>query len=628
MTSHLHNLSEKANKLPLNPGIYIMKDSAGVIIYIGKAKKLKNRVSQYFRRESSHTVKVLEMVSRVFDFEYIVTDTEFEALVLECSLIKKYKPKYNILLKDDKGYYYIKITNDTWPRIKSAKIKSKDKAKYIGPYTSIGFVTQVLNNTLKIFKLPSCERKFNLRSIGNIPKRACLNYYIGQCSGPCIGKISIEDYLESVRQAELFLTRGSGKIIKHLKSKMETAAKNLEFEKAAKIRDQILTLKKLNSNKQKVILSNEKSDFDVLALAVHRASEKFTLSVFKIFNYCAGKLSDSSEYIFKNMLNEPQSARSDFIGQYYYDKTKIPQKILLDGPTDYKEILEEWLSSKKGKKVEILIPKNGEPLKILKMCQNNANEILQHKLKLEVNLNTENKNLLVLEELKQILNLSSLPEHIEAFDVSNLRDSNVVSGMVVFREGHPDKKLYKRFKIKTFIGQDDYHAMREVITRRFEEYKKSLNGSEKNGFHILPDLILLDGGKGHVSVVKSALQMLSINVPIFGMVKDKTHRTKALTNEYREFNLDKDSNPYKFIYKIQEEVHRYSINYNKILRNKNLRFSQLTDIPGVGEVLSKNLLEHFKTIENIKKAKIEDIEKVKGISKRLAVSIFSYFRNS
>ncbi len=626
MGPDLWRLREKSNNLPLSSGVYIMRDSVGAVIYVGKAKRLKNRVSQYFRNESSHTLKVLEMVSKVVDFGYIVTDTEFEALVLECSLIKKYKPKYNVLLKDDKGYYYIKVTSEEWPRVRCAKLKVDDSARYYGPYTSVGFVGQVLDSTLRIFKLPSCSRVFSTcGSSGVVKRRACLNYYIGQCSGPCIGKISHEDYLEAVKRAEFFLVKGSGKVVDYLNVQMKRAADNLEFEKAAKIRDQLITLRKLSKDKQKVILSNVESDFDVLTFVSYKVSDNRNLVCFKVFNYSGGRLDDSSEYIFEDLVNEPQIARSDFIGQYYYDKTEIPRKILLDGPLDYKEHLEEWLSVRRGKKVDILVPKSGEFFKIVKMCQNNAREILQHKLRFEILVGSEDRNYEVLENLKRTLRLSKIPVYIEAFDVSNLKDSDVVAGMVVFSDGCPKRQFYRKFKIKTFFGQDDYRSMCEVLTRRFEEYEKTKVSGVKNGFDVFPDLVLIDGGKGHVKAVRNCLQNLGFCPPIFGMVKDKTHSTRALADAHREFYLDKSSSLYKFIYKIQEEVHRFSINYNKTLRSKKLRFSELTSIPGVGEVLSRNLMDYFKTLDNIKSASLEDLEKVKGVSRKLANVVFSYF---
>ena len=628
LNKNINKLREKANKLALKPGVYIMKDSDNNIIYIGKAKKLKNRVSQYFKSECSHTLKVREMVARVKDFEYIVTDTEFEALVLECSLIKKYKPKYNILLKDDKGYYYIKITNELWPKIKSAKLKLKDNAKYIGPYTSIGFVSQVLDNTLKIFKLPDCNKNFGSYKNSSIKQRACLNYYIGQCSAPCIGKISFKEYIETIKKAEFFLTKNSCKIIKKLKCEMETFAENLEFEKAAKIRNQLLTIQKLNKDKQKVMLSNIKENIDFIALATLNVSETHTISCFKVFNYCKGKLENSSEYIFKDLLSEPELVRSEFIQQYYYDKENLPEKIILDEPFQYKDILEQWLTSKKGEKVEILVAKSGNYLKIEKMCLNNAKEIIKQKLKLDGEIDNKNSNLKILEKLKFLLNLDTLPKHIEVFDISNFKDSDVVCGMVVFSYGKPNKKLYKRFKIKTFLGQDDYKAMREVITRRLTEYENCKNNGKTNGFNIFPDLILLDGGKGHVGTIKPILKEYKLDIPVFGMVKDNNHKTRALTSEFREIELNKNTEIYKFIYEMQEEVHRYSINYNKILRSKNVKFSSLTKIPGVGEKISKKLMDHFKTLENIKKSSIKDILELKGINKKVAENIFNFFRNN
>lgn len=646
----LKNLKEKSNKLPLKPGVYIMKDASGRIIYIGKAKRLKNRVSQYFKNVESHDIKVYEMVSRVSDFEYIITNTEFEALVLECSLIKKHKPKYNILLKDDKGYYYIKITKEPWPRLKSAKVRVSDNAKYIGPYTSIGFVYQILDSAIKIFKLPVCNKKFSENpKVKN--NRACLNYYIGQCMAPCIGKVKLKDYIENVKNAEAFLTKSNSKIVKKLTLEMGKLANELKFEKAALIRDQINTIKKVNENKQKVVLNTNKKDIDVIAfyqefvdcpldnkdIASNNDFKKNdtkktkSISCFKVFNYVQGKLSGSSEYILKDIISTDAIALSEFIGQYYLSaNAKIPETVLTNILPECKEALENWLTLKRkeisNKKVSILCPKTGELYKIVSMCILNAKEIIAQKLKMDIYKSYENGNILALEGLKKLLNLQKLPKTIESYDISNLKDSDIVAGMVVFHNGIPNKKLYKRFKIKSFLGQDDYKAMSEVITRRFKEYEKLGNNETNNGFEILPDLIFLDGGKGHVSTIKTVLKNLNIKIPVFGMVKDKKHKTRALTSEYKEVNIKDDAEVYKLVYKIQEEVHRFTINYNKKLRNKNLKLTALTNIPGVGEKLAASLISGFKTLKNIKDAPLEEILKLKGMSKKTAKKIKEFFK--
>ena len=648
--SKLKSLEEKSNKLPLIPGVYIMKDASGKIIYIGKAKKLRNRVSQYFKNVESHNIKVYEMVSRVDNFEYIITNTEFEALVLECSLIKKYKPKYNILLKDDKGYYYIKITNEDWPRLKSAKVKLLDNAKYIGPYTSIGFVSQILDSAIKIFKLPICNKKFS-ENYKDKRARACLNYYIGQCNAPCIGKIKFEDYIKNIKNAQDFLTKSNSKIIKDLTLEMKKSADELKFERAAAIRDQINTIKKINENKQKVILSTVKKDIDVIAFYqenLELSLEKYketskdleiknnktinSISCFKVFNYSGGKLTNSSEYIFENIINTEPMVLSEFIGQYYLrEDAKIPQLVLTNILPEYKETLENWLTKKRKdiskKKVNILCPKTGDFHKIIDMCSLNAKEIVIQKIKMDLFPKFKNENILALESLKKLLNLQKLPKIIESYDISNLKDSDVVGGMVVFNEGVPYRSMYKKFKIKSFVGQDDYRAMSEVITRRFKEYEKSKENNINNGFEILPDLIFLDGGKGHVSTVKLLLETFSINIPVFGMVKDKKHKTRALTSEYKEINIKDNSSIYKLIYKIQEEVHRYTINYNKTLRNKNLKLTALPNIPGIGEKLANKLMSNFKTLKNIKMAPLEDILKIKGMSKKTANKVKDFLKS-
>jgi excinuclease ABC subunit C len=450
---HITELRKKAMALPKSPGVYLMKNEKGKIIYVGKAKALKNRVSQYFGSQNTHSVKVRKMVENVFDFDYIMTDSEFEALVLECSLIKQYSPKYNILLKDDKGYSYIKITNGDWPKISAVKQKSKDSARYIGPYTSSFSVTSSVDEARKIFMLPSCNKSFP-KDIGK--GRPCLNYYIKQCSAPCTGKVSCEDYNEAVNSAVKFLQGDSSKIIAELTSEMEQAAESLEFEKAAKLRDRIASIKKVNE-KQKVAGSDVREQ-DVFALA--QSEDKHCLSVLRFFD---GRLRDSEWFIFDDIDTLPETRR-EFITRFYSMGRTIPKRITVDGDVSDSELLTEWLSETAGRKIEINIPQRGRQLELVTMCRNNASQ------KLALSMGRSGKTTAALDELARLLGLSKPPVFIESYDISHTSGSDNVAGMVVFKNGQPFKKNYRRFSIKSFEGQDDYGSMAEVISRRLNRY--------------------------------------------------------------------------------------------------------------------------------------------------------------
>lgn len=606
----LKKLRVKSISLPENPGVYIMKNKKNEIIYIGKAKSLKDRVSQYFGSQNNHSEKVRQMVSNVKNFEYILTDSEFEALILECSLIKQHKPKYNILLKDDKGYHYIKITNEKWPRLLEAKQISDDKSEYIGPYTSSSSIKTAVDLALKIFKLPNCRLDFSKKN-----NRACLNYYIKQCSAPCIGKIAHKNYMENIKEAVEFLKGGDKKSIKQLTLKMQKASENLDFEKAAEFRDKISAIKKLVSEEQKVILSKTKEQ-DVIALVKGKA-----ISCFEVFKFLNGRLNDREEFLLKNVdIENDKNTRYEFLQRYYSSKTQIPQVILIDEYPEDKEILERWISTKKGKKVEIIKPKKGENLKIVEMCKNNAAE------KIAQSISRTNKETYALESLSKILSLKNFPEYIESYDISNTLGSENVAGMVVFYNGRPLKSGYKKFKIKTFEGQDDYASMKEVISRRIKEYKNRDKNQVQEGFAKLPDLILLDGGKGQVSAVNEVLKKEKIDIPVFGMVKDNKHKTRAITSSGEEISICKNREVFSLISKIQEEVHRFAIGYHRTLRRKNNLTSELLEIQGVGQKRARILLKHFKSLNRIKSAQIDELISVKDISEYVATNIYNFFR--
>ena len=595
-------LKQKANKLPLTAGVYIMKDKSGKIIYIGKAKALKNRVTQYFGSGSNHTEKVRQMVSHIHDFEYILCDSEFEALILENSLIKQNQPKYNILLKDDKGYHYIKITNEKWRRIEASKSADKN-GQYIGPYNSGYIVSQTVDEVRKIFKLPDCTRSFDK------PSKPCLNFHIGLCDAPCRGRITTEQYNRTVDEAVGFIKKGSSReLTKLLRQQMEQAAERLDFEQAARIRDRINAIEKLRS-KQKVVLIPYESQDVFCAVFL---GEKSSVSVLSFRNK---RLCDKQNFIIDGIDNKRQ-LYSEFLQQFYLEKQDIPSRIVLDEPSENDALIERWLSEKRGKKVSVIIPKIGEQLEIVKMCRNNAAESLS---KIADN---SGRQMSALDELKGILGLDATPRYIEAYDISNTAGSENVAGMIVFRDGKPFKAAYKRFKIKTFMGQDDYRSMAEVLDRRFQEYK---NGEDQY-FKALPDLILLDGAQGQISSVIPIMQKHGITVPIFGMVKDSKHRTRAIASTGGDISIKSNRAAFTLITAIQDEAHRFAIGYHKNLRTKSMLKSELLEIPNVGKGRALALLNHFKTLSAIKKADIDQLVSVKGVTRAAAESVYNYFR--
>lgn len=602
-------LRKKAMKLPESPGVYIMKNQNNDVIYVGKSKTLKNRVSQYFGSSSNHNDKVKKMVSNVDNFEYILTDSEFEALVLECSLIKQYMPKYNILLKDDKGYCYIKITNEAFPRIKEVKQIKDDGATYLGPYTSSWVVSQTIDQAINIFKLPTCNRKFP-RDVGK--KRPCLNYYIKKCMAPCMGKVKQKEYNEYVKEAVAFLKGENVFSIKELTEEMNELSENLEFEKAAKIRDRIKAIK-LIKDKQKVVETKEK-EHDVIALAKGE-----NIYCFEVFRFLLGRLCDREEFLVSNIIDE-KNARIEFLQQYYSIRDRIPKLISIDEDIDDKELLEDWLSKKSGKSVKIINPKRGEKAALINMCKSNAFE------RVAQNVGRIGKETMALEELKKLLSLKKFPSYVEAYDISNTAGSENVGAMVVFKDGRPLKSSYRKFIIKTVEYQDDYSSMKEMITRRFEEY--NLHKGENEGFGRLPDLILLDGGKGHVSSIKPIIDEMNYDIPVFGMVKDNKHRTRAIAAKGEEISISSNKLAFDLVTNIQDEVHRFVISFHRKKRSKALLSVTLSNIKGVGEKRSKILLKHFKSIKRISTASLEELSSVSEINQAVAKNIYSYFHDN
>ena len=608
MNPKLPELRKKAMALPLLPGVYIMHASDGGIIYIGKAKALKNRVSQYFGSQNNHPDKVRRMVDNVDDFEYIITDSEFEALILECSLIKQHTPKYNILLKDDKGYSYIRVSPGDWGRLSCALQKADDGARYIGPYTSSFYVKSAVEEANKIFMLPTCNRRFP-QDFGKA--RPCLNYHIKQCMAPCTGRVKLADYRESLGLALDFLKGGSSESIKQLTVQMEEAAENLEFERAARIRDKINAVKKL-SGRQKVVANKVLSE-DVIA-----GFSDGGRTCYQVFRYDEGRLFDRESFIFDS--GDSDTEPEEFLVSYYTLRRDIPKQIALDRELDGKEELERWLSEKRGGKVALTVPQRGEQAKLVAMCRSNAAEALAQQKGATV------REFGVLEELRELLGLDKLPEYIESYDISNLSGSENVAGMVVYQNGRPLKSAYRKFKIKGFEGQDDYASMAEVLTRRFEEYEREKDSGE--GFGRLPDLILLDGGKGQVAAVREVMLKMNLDVPLFGMVKDDKHRTRAVTGDGGEIAISSRRAVFTFLSKLQDEVHRFAIGYHHT-RRKNATFkSSLTQIEGIGEVRARALLKHFRTIENISNADLSELEAAPGMTRDSALAVYRWFHDN
>lgn len=598
----LSQLKAKANKLPLSPGVYIMKDKSGEIIYIGKAKALKNRVTQYFGAGNQHTEKVRRMVSNVEDFEYIICDSEFEALILENSLIKQNQPKYNILLKDDKGYHYIKITNDKWKRIETSN-QTDENGEYIGPYYSAYVVKDTVDEVRKIFRLPDCSRSFDK------PSKPCLNFHIGRCDAPCKGNISLESYLESVDGAVDFIKHGGGAdTVARLTKAMETAAENLDFEYAARLRDRISAINKLKERQKVVMCTYDNQDVFASALI----GENACVSVFVFRN----RMLTDKKHFFIDGVSDRASLYSEFLQQYYADSRDIPKRILLDCDAEDSELLSSWLSEKSQRKVSIIIPKVGEQKSLIDMCRNNAAESLAQKSE------RSGREMSALNELASLLGLSTAPRYIEAYDISNTAGEENVAGMIVYKDGRPYKDAYRKFRIKGFSGQDDYRSMAEVLDRRFTEYN---NGT--SGFDTLPDLILLDGGTGQMSAVEPILLKHNINVPLFGMVKDSKHRTRAIASSGGDIAIKANRSAYTLITNIQDEVHRFAIGYHRSRRSKKMLGSELTEINGIGEAKAKLLLKSFKTMTAVKNASENELAAVKGITAENAKAIYNHFHN-
>lgn len=602
-------LYQKACALPLLPGVYIIRNKQQEIIYIGKAKRLRTRVSQYFREGVPHDAKVTQMIRNAFEFDVIVTTSEFEALVLEASQIKTHMPKYNILLKDDKGYSYVRISKGPWSRVTAALQKEEDGAEYLGPYTS-GFAVREMVETANIaFKLPTCNRKFpqDFRK-----GRPCLNAHIGRCMAVCTGKIKQEQYQEAVNGAVRMIRLGKAEILKSLRQRMEEAAERLDFEKAALLRDQIAAIEKVMPG-QRVVTEDEKEQ-DVIAFAGAAGGVCAAILRFR-----QGKLSDKKEFLFKDTLNI-DTLREEFLPRYYLSGGEIPPKVIaVDAPLPDQELLCGALTQARGSKVKLYTPERGDNARLVQMAYVNAVERLAR----ENSRSGIDKAGRLLDETAHLLGLKEAPHIIESYDISNWGDGTSVGGMIVFENGKPKKSGYRKFKIRSVLGTDDYGSMAEVLTRRVQEYEKGTSGQ----FGEKPDLILLDGGKGQVSVVKRVLQGTPLqDVPLFGMVKDDKHRTRAIvTAQGEEIAISMHKGVFGFITSIQDEVHRFSIQYQRQSQKKKSYASSLTQIAGVGPATAKALLNHFRSVGAVRQATIEELQQVKGLSKKVAQNIWEEF---
>lgn len=601
----MERLRRESMALPLLPGVYLMHDKAGKVIYVGKAKALKNRVSQYFGSQTNHSAKVRQMVAHVETFETIVVGSEFEALVLECSLIKQYAPKYNILLKDDKGYHYIRVSPPPFSRIAVVMQKKDDDARYIGPYMSSYGIKQAVDEANKVFGLSTCQRPLAFGRRPSAMERPCLNHHLGQCCAPCTGRVTEAEYAERVAGAIEWLTRGSAAMIATLEERMLKAAEDLEFEKAAKLRDRIAAIRRIDS-RQKVVMSRV-SEQDVAAMV--RSNGK---ACFEVLRFRGGALRDREEFVTDEM-DEEDADRGEFLRRYYAEREEIPRQITVDRlPTDA-ELLEEWLSQKAGRRVHIVCPQRGEQVQLVTMCRDNASEHLARVLGMS------GRDTAALDELTTLLGLASPPARIECYDISHTAGEDAVGGMIVYEHGRPLKSAYRRFAVRTAKGGDDAAAMMEVLARRMTDLKEGVEG-----FEIAPDLILLDGGEMQVRAVKEVLLQLDIDVPLFGLVKDSHHRTRAVSAQGGELSVQSLRAAYTLVSSMQEEVHRYAIGYHRKKRGKKIG-TTLLKIPGVGETRAKALLRHFGSVGAVASATREQLMTVKGMTAPVAEAIEMFF---
>lgn len=617
----MFNIEEELKKLPDQPGVYIMHDSKDVIIYIGKAVSLTKRVHQYFQASHNEGIKKAQMVKQIARFEYIVTDTELEALVLECNLIKEHRPKYNTMLRDDKSYPFIRVTlGEDFPRVLFSRQQKKDKSRYFGPYTSGGAVKDTIELINKLYQLRTCNR--------NLPRdtgkdRPCLNYHIHQCNAPCQGYISKEEYRERIKQALDFLNGNYGPIIKSLEQKMYEASEKLEFEKAAEYRELWNSVKQI-AQKQKITHSDGE-DKDIIAIAADDRD-----AVVQVFFVRDGKLI-GRDHFYVRIGNEDTKGQIliTFMKQFYSGTPFIPREIMLPMEVEEQAVLEEWLSEKRGSRVYMRVPQKGMKEKLVELAQKNAEMVLsqdREKLRRE-----EGRTIGALKEIEQLLDMKGL-ERVEAFDISNINGFETVGSMIVYEKGKPKRSDYRKFKLRTITGPDDYASMYEVLTRRFthglkekEELAERDMSNEYGSFTRFPDLIMMDGGRGQVNICLKVLEELRIHIPVCGMVKDDNHRTRGLYFNNVEIPIERSSEGFKLITRIQDEAHRFAIEYHRSLRSKEQVHSVLDDIPGVGPARRKALMKKYQSLDAIKAATVEDLQNTETMNEKTAQAIFDFF---
>lgn len=620
----MFDLGEQLKALPDKPGVYIMKDKNGEIIYIGKAVSLKNRVRQYFQNSRGHSPKVRAMVDNIEEFEYIITDSELEALILECNLIKKHKPKYNILLKDDKHYPYIKVTmGEDYPRVIMTRRIDKDKARYFGPYSGAHAVRETIEIIKKLFPVRTCKK-----AIGRgVKDRPCLNHYIGRCVAPCQGDVNKDEYRNMMKEICLFLSGKQDELIKELGEKMSEAAEKMEFERAADLRDKINAIKQIQERQK--VLSSAMGDEDVVAFA--QSEDKTCIQVFFIR---AGKLIGREHFILTDMdYMTAKEILTGFVKQFYSGTVFIPKEILLQEEIDEVNIIESWLTGKRGSKVYIRIPQKGEKKELVDMAAKNAWLTLQNFSEKMIREKQMSEG--AIEELSDILGLDMIPRRIEAFDISNIQGTDPVGSMVVFIDGKQSNREYRRFKIKTVTGPDDYASMSEIIERRFIHGLEEIGRIKQQGFNddlnkfsYFPDIVLIDGGEGQVNSALEVMKELNIDIPVCGMVKDDRHRTRGLIYNGREIPMLHNSEAFKLIARIQDEAHRFAINYHRSLRGKELTTSLLDEVKGIGNVRKKSLLRHFGSIDKIKTATLEELQQAPGMNARSAEAVYQFFHKT
>ena len=612
------NIQEELKKLPGKPGVYLMHDEKDAIIYVGKAISLKNRVRQYFQSSRNKGAKIEQMVTHISRFEYIVTDSELEALVLECNLIKEHRPKYNTMLMDDKSYPFIKVTvNEPFPRVMLARQMKKDKAKYFGPYTSAGAVKDTIELIRKLYHIRSCNRSLP-KDIGK--ERPCLNYHIHQCQAPCQGYISQEEYRKSIDEVVRFLNGHYDLVLKELEEKMMAASDSLEFEKAIEYRELLTSVQKV-AQKQK-ITDTAGDDRDIIAMASEGED-----AVVQVFFIRSGRLIGRDHFYLKSAENDTEGEiLSSFIKQFYAGTPYIPAELMLPEEIEDQDIIEEWLTARRERRVHLRIPKKGTKEKLVELAQKNAQMVLKNdreRLKRE-----EGRTIGAVKELEKILGLKGIIR-MEAYDISNTNGFDSVGSMVVYEHGKPKRNDYRKFKIKTVQGPDDYASMNEVLTRRVGHgLREQQEESEPGGFQIFPDLIMMDGGRGQVNIALEVLEKLHLHIPVCGMVKDDNHRTRGLYFNNTELPIDRNSECFRLITRIQDEAHRFAITFHRQLRSKGQVHSVLDDIPGVGPARRKDLMRCFENIDAIRNATVEELKELPSMNEKSAQEVYKFFHQN